>query len=219
MAPQLKFAALTALALGAATTTFAQANLFSTTGNGTGFVGSATHAGREYGDEIVNPSAGYIFNSAAISYYASAAGGTMTFSIYDLTGPTIDGVASPGTLLFQSTGTSILAGNNEATITYGAGFALPARYAYTVSFNGTPIGSDSGLLVGGTTDPSSIGASGADFWLRTGPGANDWALNQVTGSYGNFKVSITGVPEPTTVALGVVGAAVLAGAALRRNRR
>lgn len=230
MAPQLKFAALSALVLGAASVTLAD-TLFSTTGNGNGYVGFGTstsngHQGLGYGDEIVLPTAGYIFTGATFNYYASAgaAGGALTFRIYDLTGPAASGnPSSPGNVLFQSTGTIVAGNNNLASITYSGGdFVLPARFAYTVSFAGTSVANDAGLLVGGTTDSAFPGQSGADYWQSTGPGANDWALNQVggVGNYGNFKVTITGnVPEPTTVALGVVGAAALVGAAFRRNRR
>jgi len=41
-----------------------------------------------------------------------------------------------------------------------------------------------------------------------------------TAQEANFKMTLTAtVPEPTTVALGVVGAAFLGASALRRNRR
>jgi hypothetical protein len=68
----------------------------------------------------------------------------------------------------------------------------------------------------------NVGQSGSDFWQKTGPGGSDWALRQLNTAQGeaNFKMSVTAnVPEPTTVALGVVGAAFLGASALRRNRR
>jgi len=67
----------------------------------------------------------------------------------------------------------------------------------------------------------NVGQSGGDFWQKTGSGAGDWALRSLNGSQeANFKLAITAtVPEPTTVALGVVGAAFVGAAALRRNRR
>jgi hypothetical protein len=66
-----------------------------------------------------------------------------------------------------------------------------------------------------------VGVSGDDFWQKTGPGANDWALRQLSGGQAdNFKITVSAnIPEPTTVALGVVGAAFLGASALRRNRR
>ena len=54
------------------------------------------------------------------------------------------------------------------------------------------------------------------------PGGSDWALRKLDNGIqaDNFKISVTAnVPEPTTVALGVVGAAFLGASALRRNRR
>jgi hypothetical protein len=227
MAPKLKFGFLAALVLGASSA-FA-GTIFSTTGDGVGYVGFGTtttdgHQGFEYGDEIVMPTAGYVFTGLNFNYFAQAAGGTATLSIYDNAGGTlINGTARPNTLLLSAINIPILAGNNMASVNYGGGdLILPERFTYTVSFAGN---TGVGLAVGGSTDTTgrpheNVGTGLADFWQRTGAGADDWALNQVTGSYGNFKVTVTAnVPEPTTVALGVVGAAVLVGSAFRRNRR
>jgi hypothetical protein len=95
-----------------------------------------------------------------------------------------------------------------------------------VSFSGANAAADKGLLIGGVESTVgrphlNVGQSSADFWQKTGPGSGDWALRALnSGQEPNFKFTVTaGVPEPTTVALGVVGAAFLGASALRRNRR
>jgi hypothetical protein len=226
MASKLKFGFVAAMALGASSA-FA-GTVFSTIGDGTGYLGFGTstangHQGREFGDEILLPSAGYIYTGIKLDYFAAAAGGTINVNIYDNAGGSmVNGVARPNTLLYSGQNIPILAGNQTVTVNYGGGqVVLPQRFTYTVSFNGN---TGAGLLIGGSTSTAgspheNIGFSAADYWQRTGTGADDWSLNQVTGSYGNFSVVVTAnVPEPTTVALGVVGAAVLVGASLRRRR-
>jgi hypothetical protein len=217
--------------LGVSTAAYAQltpGTVFATDGTGTGFLGFGTstttgHQGFEYGDEVLSPVLSQ-FTGASISYSASAgaaSGGSLVFRIYDMTGPALAGnPRSPGTLLYISPTIPLQAGNNTASISYTAGdFWLPQRFTYTVSFSGTSLANDAGLRIGGPNASHAVGISAADYWQRTGTGANDWALNQVTDNFGNMRVTISAnVPEPTTVALGVVGAALLAGMALRRNR-
>lgn len=226
MASKLKFGFVAAMALGASSA-FA-GTVFSTTGDGTGYLGFGTstangHQGLEFGDEVVMPTAGYLYTGMTLDYFAAAAGGTINVNIYDNAGGTpVSGVSRPNTLLYSGINIPILEGNQRVTIGYGGGqVVLPERFTYTVSFNGN---TGAGLLVGGNTATAgrpheNVGNSAADYWQRTGTGADDWALNQITGNHGNFSVAITAnVPEPTTVALGVLGAAVLVGASLRRRR-
>lgn len=226
MASKLKFGFVAAMALGASSA-FA-GTVFSTTGDGTGYLGYGTstangHQGLEFGDEVSMPTAGYLYTGMTLDYFAASAGGTIDVNIYDNAGGTpVSGVARPNTLLYSGINIPILEGNQRVTIGYAGGqVVLPERFTYTVSFNGN---TGAGLLIGGSTATAgrpheNVGNSAADYWQRTGTGADDWALNQVTGNYGNFSVVITAnVPEPTTVALGVLGAAVLVGASLRRRR-
>jgi len=226
MASKLKYGFVAALALGASSA-FA-GTIFSTSGDGTGYLGYGTsvtdgHQGLEFGDEVVLPTAGYVFTGLTFDYIAVSGGGTATLNIYDNAGGTvIQGSARPNTLLATFFNIPINEGENTATISYSGGaLILPERFTYTISFNGN---STAGLAVGGSTSTvgsphENVGSSGSDYWQRTGTGADDWALNGISGNYGNFKVTVTAnVPEPTTVALGVVGAAVLVGASLRRRR-
>jgi hypothetical protein len=63
-----------------------------------------------------------------------------------------------------------------------------------------------------------VGSSANDFWEKTGPGANDWALKTFNAGSpsANFVATITAVPEPGTVAMMIAGAGMVL-VALRRK--
>lgn len=229
-------AAAAALALAASSAS--AGTIYSTTGIGSGveFYGIGTsiangHRGYAYGDEIVLPSDGYRLSSLTFDYYSASIGGTMNLSIYANDGPIIGGFASPGTELLKVPSIGISAGVNTATFDYTpfvaqyGEFKLPRRFTVAVSFSGASLSADKGMLIGGPESEVgrphlNVGESGIDFWQKTGPGANDWALRRFVGdNTSNFKMTINAnVPEPTTVALGVVGAAFVGATALNRRR-
>ncbi len=230
------FAAAAALAL--ATSSAFAGTIFSTTGTTSEFYGVGTsiangHRGYEFGDQITLPSAGYSFTGLTFDYYSASLGGSMNLNIYANDGLPVDGFKSPGTKLLSVPGIGISSGVNKATFDYtpaliaqNGELKLPRDFTVTVSFSGATSAADKGLLVGGAVSTVgrphlNVGASGDDFWQKTGPGANDWALRKLNnGQADNFKISVSAnIPEPTTVALGVVGAAFLGASALRRNRR
>jgi len=226
-----------AAALALATSSAFAGTIFSTTGTGTEFYGVGTsisngHRGYEYGDQITLPSEGYSFTGLTFDYYSASLGGSMNLSIYANDGAVISGAASPGTKLLSIPNIGISSGVNTATFDYSQYVAqygqlkLPKNFTVTVSFSGATSAADKGLLLGGAVSTAgqphlNVGVSGNDFWQKTGPGSGDWALRQLSSTTpANFKMNITAnVPEPTTVALGVVGAAFVGAAALRRNRR
>lgn len=211
--------------------------IYSTTGLGTEFYGSGTsiangHRGLEYGDEIRLPSEGYSFTGLSFDYYSASLGGSAKLTLYANDGALINGSAAPGTKLLEVPNIGLSAGLNTATFDYTpfvsqfGEIKLPKAFTVAVSFSGASTTSDKGLLVGGAVDTSgrpntNVGGSANDFWQRTGSGSGDWALRQLSsGTEANFKIAVTAnIPEPTTVALGVVGAAFVGAAALRRNRR
>lgn len=234
MIQRLNLAAIAALAL--ATLPALGGTIYSTTGLGTEFYGFGTsiangHRGQEYGDEIRLPSEGYRFTGLTFDYYSASLGGSANLKIYANDGPLVNGSAVPGTLLLSVPNIGLSAGLNTATFDYTPFIAskgniiLPKAFTVAVSFSGASTASDKGLLVGGAVNTvgrpnTNVGGSANDFWQRTGTGASDWALRQLsTGTEANFKIGVSAnIPEPTTVALGVVGAAFLGAAALRRNR-
>ena len=226
-----------AAALALATSSAFAGTIYSTTGTGSEFYGVGTsiangHRGYEYGDAIVLPSEGYSFTGLTFDYYSASLGGSMNLNIYANDGAVISGVASPGSKLLSIPGIGISSGVNTATFDYAPYVAqygalkLPKNFTVSVSFSGATAAADKGLIVGGIESTVgqphlNVGQSGNEFWQKTGPGGSDWALRQLGAAQdANFKMSVTAnVPEPTTVALGVVGAAFLGASALRRNRR
>jgi hypothetical protein len=226
-----------AAALALATSSAFAGTIYSTTGTTSEFYGVGTslangHRGFEYGDQITLPSEGYTFTGLTFDYYSASLGGSMNLNIYANDGVLISGFASPGTKLLSVPSIGISSGINTATFDYAPFVAqygelkLPKDFTVTVSFSGATSAADKGLLIGGAESTVgqphlNVGQSGADFWQKTGPGGGDWALRALNSAQEpNFKLTVTAnVPEPTTVALGVVGAAFLGAAALRRNRR
>jgi hypothetical protein len=226
-----------AAALALATSSAFAGTIYSTTGTGTEFYGVGTsiangHRGYEYGDQIVLPSEGYSFTGMTFDYYSASLGGSMNLNIYANDGAVISGAASPGTKLLSIPGIGISSGVNTATFDYAPYVAqfgalkLPKNFTVTVSFSGATAAADKGLILGGAESTVgrphlNVGQSGSDFWQKTGPGSGDWALRALNSAQEpNFKMTVSAnVPEPTTVALGVVGAAFLGASALRRNRR
>jgi hypothetical protein len=226
-----------AAALALSTASVFAGTIYSTTGTGTDIYGVGTsiangHQGLEFGDQITMPVAGYQLSGLSFDYYSASLGGTMNLNLYANDGALINGFKAPGSLLLSIPSIGISQGFNTAKFDYtpyiaqyGA-LSLPKDFTVTVSFSGASSGSDKGWVIGGAESVlgrphENVGQSGGDFWQKTGAGGNDWALRALNGTQeANFKMSITAtVPEPTTVALGVVGAAFVGAAALRRNRR
>ena len=188
------------------------------------------HKGREFGDDITLDSDKYIFTSASFDYFAGSTAGTYVFSMYDMNGALSSAnKKTPGTLLFSSDAGPILKGANNITISYtstpGDVFTLPNHFAYTVKFTGN---TDVGMYIGDSVDTgiraggqnwAYPGSSFNDFLVKTGTGSGEWDTR--AAGAGGFSVTFKAgyVPEPTTVALGVLGAAVLVASTLRRNRR
>jgi len=167
---------------------------------------------REFGDELKLAGSDRVIESFSFDYFANYAQASgLTFRIYANDGAIISGSKVPGTLLDERT-LDVAAGGGHVAINfpYDAANVLPDAITYTVAFSGIGGGS---LNRAGLVLPDSsptTGTSFDDIWQRTGTGASDWALIQVTDLNGvpviaNFKATVTAVPEPGTIALMVVG--------------
>jgi len=179
--------------------------------------------GAEYGDEVVIPAhsmsgvqwviTGFTFEYAA--NYSLASG--LKFRIYEQNGAPIGGFASPGTEIYETI-VDINTGGGVVNVdfAYDATNILPNRLTYTVEFSGLLPGNTAGLIIPGGSP--MVGSSANDFWEKTGPGANDWALKTFNAGSpsANFVATITAVPEPGTVAMMIAGAGMVL-VALRRK--
>lgn len=210
----------TALVLGTATLHATTVYDLSSGGGNRFYPGSG-----EFGDELHLGGTDRVIESFSFDYYANyTLGGGMTFRIYANDGALLGGSHVPGTLLDERT-LDVATGGGRVVIQYPFNVAntLPDTLTYTVSFaptlNRPP--ETAGLLL--SDDTPGVGVSYDDIWRRTGAGASDWQLIQVTDSntglpvVANFKATVTATPEPGTVALLALGGLGLV-LATRRGR-
>ena len=92
---------------------------------------------------------------------------------------------------------------------------LPDTFTWTVQFSNLGASQTGGLLLYGP--PTLPGSSFNDFWQKDGAG--NWSLNQINNgnTLADFAARVSAVPEPGVLALGGLGALLLAG--LRRFRK
>jgi hypothetical protein len=107
-------------------------------------------------------------------------------------------------------------GFNNQTINFPLAsnvITLPDTFTWTVQFSNLAAGQTGGLLLYG---PPNVGSSFNDFWQNDGTA---WSLMQINNGNtpANFAAQFSAVPEPGVLALGGLGALLLAG--LRRFRR
>jgi hypothetical protein len=174
----------------------------------------------EYGDEIVLAGSDRVITAFQFEYFANydlAKG--LTFRLY--TQNDLASGGKPGALIDsrQLDIKKALPGTGGYVVDLDFGYdpsnILPGRLTYTVEFAGLTPGNEAGLIAPGGTPV--IGLSNSDFWEKTGPGADDWALKVISGGItGNFVTKVTAVPEPGTVALMAAGVGLLVVAARRK---
>jgi len=203
------------LALVATATSASAATVYQHSGSGN----FSYTSGSEYGDEILLQGWERVISGFSFEYAANyALSSGLTFRIYDQTGPVIGGAASPGAVLYETV-IDIQNGGGVVSIDFGndptnLANLIPDRLTYTVKFSGLLPGNTAGLIAPGGNPV--IGLSASDFWEKTGPGANDWALKAINGPSGNFIATVTAVPEPSTVAMMAAGVGMIL-VALRRK--
>lgn len=187
-------------------------------------LGSGYTSTQEFGDEVWLGGTERILTRLTYSYTGLNFDGdeTVTFRIYSndvLYDNTTDPIAmAPGTLLFQSSGDALPGTTAQGgTLSYDLTEGLPViaptdRITWTVSFGGIS-GDDSVVL--NIYNPPDIGANPNDFWEHNG---TSWVLTEINGGAtpANFGAQVFAVPEPSTVALGLMAFGAL-GLAFRRK--
>jgi len=164
----------------------------------------------ESGDQITLQAGNRTLSQFSFSYFfsgASVTSQTWTLRLYANDGTT----NSPGTALYTSDPTPLSLGNNGYS-TYDINFplssnlvTLPNTFTWTVQFSNLG-GQTGGLLVSG---PPTVGDSFNDFWQKDAAG---WSLMKIGGgALSDFAARVNAVPEPGVLALGGLGALLLAG--------
>lgn len=145
------------------------------------------------------------------SDYASVGG--MMVTVYAEGGPDANGLFLPGAKLLEKP-LDVRMGSSVANVTLGYNLqnTITDRVVVAIRFLNVPVGASISL----TAQPSQpdIGSTRPGYLERTGPGDQDWALRPLTDDKGNPINFILGVkaaivPEPSTLAFGVVGVALL----------
>jgi PEP-CTERM motif len=175
--------------------------------------------GVTFGNEIVL-STGAPFDKITQVEFQFDLTGTGTFTgnesvdvtLFANNGALVSGAASPGTVYWTS-GVSTLQSQglsgftSGSTLTYTVPSALVGPdLTFAVTFSGLASGETAGL---GLFNPVTVGYNYDDAWVNTGSG---WALDKAASGSADYifglEVSGTpsGVPEPSTIALGLMGA-------------
>lgn len=166
----------------------------------------------EFGDQIKlagNPLERNIIQFRFEYYLAHGASGDERgqFRLYANNGPN----GSPGTLLFESDPFTVRSGYGSVTIgdpnTLDLNVYAPMdQLTWTVQFTGITGNEIAGLTL---YDPPTVGSSFNDYWEKVG---GTFVTKTSTGpdaAVANFGATVTAVPEPSTVALGLLGAVAL----------
>src|SRR5881394_1692842 len=171
-----------------------------------------TPNGLEFGDQVSLLGTDRVLSQFSFYYFfsgATASTQSVTLRMYANSGtnaPVTPFYASDPIPL--STGAN---GFNTQTINFPLSsnlITLPDSFTWTVQFSSLAAGQTGGLLLYG---PPNVGSSFNDFWQNNGAGT--WSLNQINNgnTLADFGARVTAVPEPGVLALGGIGALLLAG--------
>lgn len=160
------------------------------------------------GNEIVLAAANDVITQFQVQIDFTGTGtptGTVDVQFANNNGATYNGYATPGSILWDS-GSSALGSFSSAAgevLTYTVpSVTVPKDFTFVVNFNGLTSTEIAGLSIFGNT---TVGQNYNDAWVNTGAG---WVLQKATGSDPalQFGATLTAIPEPSTIALGVMGA-------------
>ncbi len=180
----------------------------------------------EFGDQIHFEGEGIIganVTSFAFEYFSSELAGQAILRFRDNDGPLafVDGnptnQQAPGTIVYESPLIDLDVNFNTVELT---GINIPVSnpwFTFTIEFSNLAAGQTAGLIL---RNPAQIGTSFDDVWVKDA--AEDWSLRQIPTKTANFAAQVNGItviPEPTTLALGVLGMGSLLGLSLARRRK
>jgi hypothetical protein len=150
---------------------------------------------------------------------------------YQNNGPLFNGYASPGTSFYDSGWFTVPAPTSRSTFVFsaadflafnpssGGALLLPASdMTWTVQFKGMGLGDTVGVDLYG---PPTVGRAFGDFWQNVG---GNWLLMNYssappTANFAADMIAVAVVPEPSTLALSVLGGLGLLVVARRLGRK
>ena len=161
----------------------------------------------EFGDQIILDGDARVITEFRLEYYSSEAAGDAIVRFRSNTGSNLE----PAEILFETDHIPLEANFNTIEI---EGIGVPISgdtFTFTIEFDvaGTQ---DVGLIL---RNPPSIGSSFDDVWVQADTG--DWATRNIPLATANLAAQTGAVPEPSTIALSILGALALCGAARRRK--
>lgn len=145
---------------------------------------------------------------------------TMTVNLYNNTGATVSGYPSPSSSIFSDSFDLSLApaGVYQAYAPYDGTGGYGLRVIYSGLTLAVPSDFTLAITISGLTGPDALGLelynsvttgnTYNDYWFDNGSG---WQLLASPSGYNNFgaRFYVADVPEPSTICLGFVGAALL----------
>ncbi|HZM06638.1 MAG TPA: PEP-CTERM sorting domain-containing protein [Candidatus Saccharimonadales bacterium] len=142
----------------------------------------------------------------------------MEINFYQNNGAAVSGYNSPGTQLyttgfFTMSSVGLSAFTEGQTITISPNVVVPQDFTWTVAFQNVPASESAGLSLYHQATGPTVGANFNDAWYNNGTA---WTLQVANAGSPPLQFGATAsVPEPSTIALGVMGA----GALLARRRK
>lgn len=167
----------------------------------------------EFGDQVFLAGSDRRISDFTFDYFLSAnASGNETGELFFYSNNGITG-SEPGTTLYRS-GSFSLGTGFQKVAAQALSVTVPNTFTWTVAFSGLDLGEQVGLLL---SDPPTVGASLDDFWVKNTGGT--WSTFTIDNGAtpGNFSARITAVPEPSTVALAIIGGLALFAGRFRRK--
>jgi hypothetical protein len=161
------------------------------------------------GNEIVLAAANDVITQFSVQVDFTGTGtpsGTVDVQFVNNNGtPLFNGFSPPGSVIWDS-GSSALGSFSSAAgevLTYTVpSVTVPKDFTFVVNFNGLTSTEVAGLSIYGN---ATVGDNYNDAWVNTGTG---WTLQKGGGTVPapQFGATLTAIPEPSTIALGVMGA-------------
>lgn len=159
----------------------------------------------------------FFYTNSSSSYSQSP---SIKVTLYENDGPDFNSEPTPGTVLWSSPTYTGLIGSYTARSTlnftqgdFGSSILLTDTFTWTVQFGNLVSADEIGLDI---YDPPVTGSSAPDYWIDSGSG---WELKvhptDPLGNPFNFAAVFTAVPEPSSIALVLLGGLALAGRRFR----